>query len=324
MVNAVVLHETGGPEVLQWQKVELADPAPGEALVRHTAVGLNFIDTYHRKGEFPLPQFPAIVGIEGAGYVEAVGAGVTDVTVGDRVAYTAGIGSYAEKRLVAADRLVPIPEGVSDEQAAAIISKGMTAESMLRRCYEVKPGDTVLIHAAAGGMGLIMTEWCKHLGATVIGTMSTPEKAELAKAAGCDHTILYSREDFVERVRDITDGALCDVVYDSVGETTFLPSVSCVKRRGTLVNYGTSSGPVPDLDMNLAYKAGSIYVTRASVIDFTLTREEVVLSSSTLWDAVTSGGVTINVNQRYPLKEAAQAHRDLEERKTTGSTVLVP
>ena len=324
MTKAIVLHEIGGPEVLKFESVDIADPAADEAIVRHTAIGLNFIDTYHRKGEFPLPGFPAIVGIEGAGIVEDVGANVTDVSPGDRVAYTAGIGSYAEKRIVKADRLVRIPDGISDQDAAGIISKGMTAESMMRRCYRVKAGDTVLIHAAAGGMGLIMSEWCKHLGATVIGTMSTPEKAELARQHGCDHTILYSSEDFVERVREITDGALCDVVYDSVGETTFVPSVACVKRRGTLVNFGTSSGPVPDLDMNLPYRAGSIYVTRASVIDYTVTREEVVESSTALWEAIQSGGVSVNVNQTYALKEAAQAHADLEARKTTGSTVLIP
>ena len=324
MSKAIVLYEIGGPEVFKWEDVDLSAPQKGEALVRHTAIGLNFIDTYHRKGEFPLPSFPAIVGIEGAGIVEEIGEGVTEVNVGDRVAYTAGIGSYAEKRIVKSDRLVRIPEGITDVQAAGIISKGMTAESMLRRCYNVKEGDTVLIHAAAGGMGLIMTEWCKHLGATVIGTMSTPEKAELAKNQGCDHTILYSSEDFVERVKDITDGTLCDVVYDSVGETTFLPSVSCVKRRGTLVNFGTSSGPVPDLDMGLAYRAGSIYVTRASVIDYTITRDEVVESSNALWDAMIAGGVNVHVNQTYELKDAAKAHSDLEARKTTGSTVLIP
>lgn len=324
MSKAIVLHELGGPDVLKWEDFPLAAPADDEAVVRHTAIGLNFIDTYHRKGEFPLPAFPAVVGIEGAGIVEEVGNKVTEVQAGDRIAYTAGIGSYAEKRVVKSDRLVRIPDGISDKDAAGIISKGMTAESMMRRCYRVKEGDTVLIHAAAGGMGLIMSAWCKHLGATVIGTMSTSEKAELARAHGCDHTILYSSEDFVERVREITDGALCDVVYDSVGATTFLPSVSCVKRRGTLVNFGTSSGPVPDLDMGLAYRAGSIYVTRASVIDYTVTREEVVESSSALWEAIQTGGITVNVNQTYALKDAAQAHADLENRKTTGSTVLVP
>jgi NADPH:quinone reductase len=324
MTKAIVLHEVGGPEVLKWEDVDIATPGDDEAVVRHTAIGLNFIDTYHRKGEFPLPAFPAIVGIEGAGIVEDIGKNVTEVSPGDRVAYTAGIGSYAEKRVVKSDRLVVIPEGISDADAAGIISKGMTAESMLRRCYRVKAGDIVLIHAAAGGMGLIMSEWCKHLGATVIGTMSTPEKAELARKHGCDHTILYSRENFVERVREITDGALCDVVYDSVGETTFLPSVECVRRRGTLVNFGTSSGPVPDLDMNLVYRAGSIYITRASVIDYTITRDEVVESSTSLWEAIQSGGVSVNVNQTYALKDAGQAHADLEARKTTGSTVLVP
>ncbi|UWQ35446.1 quinone oxidoreductase (plasmid) [Leisingera sp. M527] len=324
MNKAIVLHELGGPEVLKWENYPLTAPGDDEAVVRHTAIGLNFIDTYHRKGEFPLPAFPAVVGIEGAGIVEEVGKNVTEVKPGDRVAYTAGIGSYAEKRIVKSDRLVHIPDGISDIDAAGIISKGMTAEAMLRRCYRVKEGDTVLIHAAAGGMGLIMSEWCKHLGATVIGTMSTPEKAELARAHGCDHTILYSSENFVERVREITNGELCDVVFDSVGATTFLPSVSCVKRRGTLVNFGTSSGPVPDLDMGLAYKAGSIYVTRASVIDYTVTREEVVESSTALWDVIMAGGVKVNVNQTYALKDAAQAHADLEDRKTTGSTVLIP
>ncbi len=324
MTKAIVLHELGGPEVLKWEDFPLATPGDDESVVRHTAVGLNFIDTYHRKGEFPLPSLPAVVGIEGAGIVEEIGKNVTEVKPGDRVAYTAGIGSYAEKRVVKSDRLVRIPDGISDVDAAGIISKGMTAESMMRRCYSVKEGDTVLIHAAAGGMGLIMSAWCKHLGATVIGTMSTPAKAELARNAGCDHTILYSSEDFVECVKDITNGALCDVVYDSVGATTFLPSVSCVKRRGTLVNFGTSSGPVPDLDMGLAYRAGSIYVTRASVIDYTITRDEVVESSTALWDVIKAGGLSVNVNQTYALKDAAQAHQDLEDRKTTGSTVLIP
>ncbi len=323
MVKAVVIHEIGGPEVLEWQDIDIDDPGTGEALVRHTAVGVNFIDVYHRGGEFPLEKLPAVIGIEGAGIVEAIGDDVTEVEVGDRVAYTAGVGSYAEQRLVAADRLVRIPEGISDVDAAGIISKGITAESMMRRCYKVKDGDTVLIHAAAGGMGLIMSQWCKHVGATVIGTTSTEAKAELAKAHGCDEVILYSKEDFVARTKEITGGALCDVVFDSVGETTFLPSIKCVKPRGTLVNYGTSSGPVPDLDMNLPYFAGSIYVTRASVIHYTVTREEVVGSATALWNVIQSGGITVSVNQTYDLKDAAQAHADLEARKTTGSTVLL-
>ncbi|NIB40832.1 quinone oxidoreductase [Pseudomaricurvus alkylphenolicus] len=324
MVKAMVVRETGGPEVFSWEDIEIADPGAGEALIKHSAIGLNYIDVYHRNGEFPVPSYPAVVGIEGAGVVEAVGPGVNDVAVGDRVAYTAGIGSYAEKRLIAADRLVKIPEGISDVDAAGIISKGMTAESMIRRCYRVKEGDTVLIHAAAGGMGLIMSQWCKHLGARVIGTVSTEKKAEMAREAGCDDVILYSKEDFVARVKELTNGELCDVVYDSVGATTFLPSIQCVKRRGTLVNFGTSSGLVPDLDMSLPYRAGSIYVTRASVIDYTVTREEVVESANAVWDVIKAGGLTVNVNQTYSLKDAAKAHADLEARKTTGSTVLIP
>ena len=308
---------------MRWGDIALPELSPTEAIVKHTAIGLNFIDTYHRGGEFPLSEFPAVIGVEGAGIVEAVGDDVDNVAVGDRVAYTAGIGSYAEKRVVQADRLVSIPDGISEIEAAGIISKGMTAESMLRRVYRVKRGDIVLIHAAAGGMGLIMCAWAKHLGAIVIGTTSSDEKAALARDHGCDHTILYNKEDFVERVREITDGNLCDVVYDSVGATTFLPSLDCLRRRGTLVNYGTSSGPVPDLPMNKLHTMGSLYVTRASVIDYTVTRDEVVESSSALWDAIKAGGLRVSVNQTYDLKDAAKAHADLEARKTTGSTVLL-
>lgn len=308
---------------MRWGQITLPDLSPNDAIVKHTAVGLNFIDTYHRGGEFPLHQFPAVIGVEGAGIVEAIGDDVENVAIGDHVAYTAGIGSYAEKRVVQSDRLVLIPDGISDIEAAGIISKGMTAESMLRRVYTVKHGDIVLIHAAAGGMGLIMSAWAKHLGATVIGTTSSDEKAALARDHGCDHTILYNKEDFVERVKEITHGALCNVVYDSVGATTFLPSLDCLRRRGTLVNYGTSSGPVPDLPMGKLHSMGSLHVTRASVIDYTITRDEVIESSNALWAVLRSGGVKININQTYDLENAVQAHRDIESRKTTGSTVLL-
>ncbi|GAB4346010.1 MAG: quinone oxidoreductase [Gammaproteobacteria bacterium] len=325
MPHAIRIHATGGPEQMQWEEVEVARPGPGEAHVRHEAVGLNYIDVYHRTGLYPLPELPATLGLEGAGVVEAVGEGVTEVAAGDRVAYAGGPpGAYAEERLIPAHRLVKLPDGISTEQAAAMMLQGMTAQYLLRSTFRLEPGQTILLHAAAGGVGLIACQWAKHLGATVIGTVGSPEKAELARAHGCDHTILYREEDFVERVREITGGRGVDVVYDSVGKDTFMPSLDCVRPRGMVVNFGNASGPAPLLDLLLLSQKGSLYVTRPTLMTYTAEREDLVASAEDLFEVVLSGAVRIEVNQRYPLAEAAQAHRDLEARKTTGSTILLP
>jgi len=323
MPKAIRIHETGGPEVLRWEEVEVGRPGPGEALIRQTAIGLNFIDTYHRTGLYPLP-LPAVMGMEGAGMVEEVGAGVTEVKPGDRVAYAGVLGAYTERRLIAADRLVPLPDGVSDIQAAAMMLKGMTAEYLLRRTHRVQRGETILVHAAAGGVGLIMCQWAKHLGATVIGTVGSDEKAELARANGCDHPIVYTRENFTERVRALTGGAGLPVVYDSVGKDTFLGSLDCLRPLGLMVSYGNASGAVPPFNIGLLAQKGSLFLTRPVLMAYTAKREDLLASARALFEVVASGVVKIKLERTWPLEDAASAHRELEGRRTTGSTVLIP
>ncbi len=322
MSKAVRIHEVGGPEVLKFETVEVGDPGPGQALLRQTAAGLNYIDTYQRTGLYPLASFPVILGMEGAGVVEAVGEGVTEVDVGDRVAYSMALGAYAERRLVPAAVLVRLPDGISDDQGAAMMLKGCTAQYLLRRTYRVEAGDTILIHAAAGGVGLIVCQWAKHLGATVIGTVGSADKAALAKAHGCDHAIDYRTENFAERVREITNGAGVPVVYDSVGRDTFTASLDCLQPHGLLVSFGQSSGAIPPFDPGVLAQKGSLFLTRPSLAGYIGTREELEATATELFDVVLSGAVKIEVNQTYPLEEVATAHRNLEARKTTGSTVL--
>jgi NADPH2:quinone reductase len=323
MPKAIRIHETGGPEVLRWEEVEVSRPGPGEALIRQTAIGLNFIDTYHRTGLYPLP-LPAVLGMEGAGMVEEVGAGVADVKPGDRVAYAGVLGAYTERRLIAADRLVPLPDGVSDIQAAAMMLKGMTAEYLLLRTHRVQQGETILVHAAAGGVGLIMCQWAKHLGATVIGTVGSDDKAELARANGCHHPIVYTRENFTERVRALTGGAGVPVVYDSVGKDTFLGSLDCLRPLGLMVSYGNASGAVPPFNIGLLAQKGSLFLTRPVLMAYTAKREDLLASARALFEVVASGVVKIKLERTWPLEDAASAHRELEGRRTTGSTVLIP
>jgi NADPH2:quinone reductase len=324
MVHAIRFAAPGGPEVLKLETVDVGDPGPGQARVRHTAVGLNFIDTYHRSGLYPLP-LPSGVGLEAAGVVVAVGPDVTYLKPGDRVAYAGGApGSYSQERLIAADRLVVIPNGVTDQQAAAMMLKGMTVEYLIRRTFPVKAGMTVLFHAAAGGVGLIAGQWLKALGCTTIGTVGSDAKAELAKANGYDHTIVYTRENFAERVNEITGGAKVPVVFDSVGKDTFAGSLDCLQPRGMLAIFGNGSGPVDAFNINLLAAKGSLYVTRPTLMTYTAKREDLVDSANALFDVVKSGKVKITINQTYPLADATQAHLDLEGRKTTGSTLLIP
>lgn len=325
MSKAIRFHQTGGPEVLQWEDVDVGELQPGEVLLRQTAVGLNFIDTYHRSGLYPVDGLPSGIGLEGAGVVEQVGADVTELRVGDRVAYAGGpIGGYAEQRRFPAGRLVKVPDGVEDQHAAALMLKGLTTHYLLRRTYSVQAGDTILIHAAAGGVGLLACQWAKHLGATVIGTVSTPAKAELAKAHGCEHTILYREENFADRVREITDGEGVPVVYDSVGKDTFADSLKCLKPLGLMVTFGQSSGSVPPVPVHELTAHGSLFLTRPTLATYTATREQLVENSAELFDVVSQGAVKVEVNQTYALQDAAQAHRDLEGRKTTGATILLP
>jgi NADPH2:quinone reductase len=325
MTKAIRIHETGGPEVLRWEDVEVGSPGPGQVGIRHTAVGLNFIDVYHRTGLYPVPGLPSGIGMEAAGVVDAVGDGVTDIAVGQRVAYASGpVGSYAEARLMAANRLVALPDSVSDQQAAAMMLQGMTAQYLLRRTYRVQPGDTILVHAAAGGVGLIACQWAKYLGATVIGTVGTDEKAALAKANGCDHPIVYTRENFVDRVKDITGGAGVAVVYDSVGKATFEGSLDCLKPLGMMASFGNASGAVPPFEPGILAAKGSLFFTRPTLMTYTAKPEDLQAIARELLEVVEAGHVKISVNQTYALKDAAQAHIDLEARKTTGSTVLVP
>jgi NADPH2:quinone reductase len=324
MVQAIRFHETGGPEVLRWEAVEVGEPAPGQARVRHEAVGLNFIDTYHRTGLYPLP-LPSGIGLEGAGVVEAVGDGVSNVAPGDRVAYAGGpVGAYSEARNMPADRLLKLPAAIDFNTGAAMMLQGLTSAYLLRRTYRVQPGDAVLIHAAAGGVGLIACQWAKAIGATVIGTTSSEAKAELARAHGADHIIFYTREDVAKRVREITGGEGVAVVYDGVGKDTFAGSLDSLRPLGMMVSYGNASGPVAPFDPLLLSQKGSIFITRPTLMHYTAKRADLEALGSELFDVVTSGKVKIEVNQRYALKDAAQAHRDLEARKTTGSTILLP
>jgi NADPH2:quinone reductase len=324
MVHAIRVHETGGPDVMRWEAVDTPEPGPGEIVVRHKAVGLNYIDVYFRTGLYKAPTMPFTPGNEGAGDVVAVGDGVSDLKVGDRIAYAATIGSYTEERVIAADKVVKLPDAISYETGAAMMLKGMTAQYLLRRTYRVEPGTTILFHAAAGGVGLIACQWAKHLGATVIGTVGSEEKAELARAHGCDHTINYRNENFVERVRELTGGKGVDVVYDSVGKDAYPGSMDCLRPLGLWALFGQSSGPVPPMDLGILSQKGCLYVTRPTLFVYVARREDLVATANELFDVVASGAVKIEVHQTYALKDAPAAHRDLEGRKTTGATVLLP
>ena len=324
MPKIVRFYQTGGPEVLQWEEASVGEPAAGEVRVRHTAIGVNFIDTYHRTGLYPLP-LPSGIGGEGAGVVEAVGPGVTHVQPGDRVGYAGGPpGSYAEVRVMPADRLLKLPAGISDQQAAAMLLKGMTAQYLIRRTYRVQPGESVLFHAAAGGVGLIACQWLKAIGATVIGTVGSDEKVQLARNHGCDQVINYAREDFAARVREITGGRGVPVVYDSVGKSTFPASLDCLQPRGLLVSFGNSSGPVPLFPLSLLTQTGSLYVTRPTLATYTATRDELEATAEELFAIVQSGQVKIEINHTYKLQNVQQVHADLEARRTTGSVIMLP
>ncbi len=322
MVAAVRVHKTGGPEALTFEEIEVGAPGQGQIKIRQHAAGLNFIDTYFRSGLYPAPSMPFVAGNEGAGEVVAVGPGVSDLKVGDRVAYVHALGGYAAERLLPAERAVKLPDAISYEQAAGMMLKGMTVEYLLNRCFKVEKGMTILIHAAAGGIGLIACQWARHLGATVIGTVGSKEKAELAKANGAAHTILYREEDFVARVKEITGGKLCPVVYDGVGKATFPGSLDCLQPRGLFVSFGNASGPIEGVNLGILAQKGSLYVTRPTLNTYTATREDLVKTANNLFDVVTKGAVKIPINHTYALKDAQQAHRDLEGRKTTGSVIF--
>ncbi len=325
MSKAIRMHETGGPEVLLWEDVEVGTPGPDEVLLEQTAVGLNFIDVYHRTGLYPLEGLPATPGMEAAGKVLAVGEDVHHLQVGESVAYASPpAGAYAERRLMPADRLVSLPEDIDERQAAAMMLQGMTVQYLLRRTYCVEPGEIILFHAAAGGVGLIACQWAKALGAIVIGTVGSEEKAELAKAHGCDHIILYREEDIAARVRELTDGEGVAVVYDSVGKDTFEASLDSLRPMGMLVSFGNASGLVPPFEPGILAQKGSLFLTRPTLMAYTAKRQDLLASANELFNVVRSGDVRIEINQSYPLREAAQAHRDLEARKTSGSTILIP
>jgi NADPH2:quinone reductase len=321
MPHAIRIHETGGPEVLRWEEVEAGAPGPGQVRLRQEAVGLNFIDVYHRTGLYP-QALPFTPGTEGAGIVAAIGPGVADLSVGDRVAYAGPIGAYAEERLIDADRLVKLPDGISSEQAAAAMLQGMTVHMLLRRVHRLEAGETILVHAAAGGVGLILCQWAKALGATVIGTVSTDDKAELARAHGCDHPIVYTRQHFVAEVERITNGAKVPVVYDSVGKDTFAKSLDCLAPRGLMVSFGNASGPVEPISPLVLSQKGSLFLTRPTLFSYVATRAELEAAAAELFAMILDGKVRVEVKQRFPLQDAAAAHRALEARKTTGSTVL--
>jgi NADPH:quinone reductase len=325
MPKAIVIHGTGGPDVLSWEDVTVAEPGPGQVRLRHTAVGVNYIDTYHRSGLYPLPALPAIIGMEAAGVVLDLGPGVPGLQPGQRVAYAAPPpGAYAEERLMPADRLVVLPDSVSDRQAAAMMLQGMTAQYLLRRTYPVQPGDPILVQAAAGGVGSILCQWARHLGAVVIGTVGSDAKAEVARANGCAHTIVYTREDFPSRVREITGGEGVAVVYDGVGQSTIAGSLDCLRPLGMMVSFGNASGPVPALEPALLTQKGSLFFTRPTLMHYTAKADDLQASARELFEVVAAGHVRIAVTGTYPLRDAAQAHRDLEGRKTTGSIVLLP
>ncbi|MES2599725.1 MAG: quinone oxidoreductase [Pseudomonadota bacterium] len=324
MTKAILIEKTGGPEVLQWNDVQVGEPGEGQVRIRQTAIGLNYIDTYQRSGLYPVPM-PGGIGLEAAGVIEAVGPGVSHVKVGDRVAYAGGPpGSYAEKRVMPAAPLVKLPDSVSDQQAAAMMLKGMTVQYLIRRTYKVKAGETVLLHAAAGGVGLIACQWLRALGVTVIGTVSSEAKAALAKANGCTHTILYTKEKFAERVRELTGGAGVPVVYDSVGKDTWDDSLSCLQPLGMMVSFGNTSGPVAPVNIGQLAAKGSLFVTRPILASYTAKPGDLQATASDLFDVIASGKVKAEVAQTFALKEAAEAHRALEGSKTVGSTVLIP
>ena len=324
MAHAIRIHQSGGPEVMQWEEFTPGDPGPGQARVRQSAVGLNYIDTYHRSGLYKLPM-PTGLGSEAAGVVEAVGPGVTEIKSGDRVAYSGGApGAYAEVRVMPVDRLVKLPDGVSDRTAATLMLKGLTTQYLLRQTYQVKSGETILFHAAAGGVGLIACQWARALGVTMIGTVGSDEKAKIAKENGCTHTIVYTREDYVARVKELTNGKGVPVVYDGVGKAMFPSSLDCLSPRGLYVNFGNASGPVPPLDMLMLSAKGSLYVTRPTLVTYTSTRPALLAMADEMFGLVKSGKIVNDARQTYALKDAAQAHRDLEARKTTGSTLLIP
>lgn len=321
MPSAIRVHQPGGPEVLQWEEIEVGDPGPGQVRIRQDAAGLNFIDVYHRTGLYPQP-LPFIPGVEGGGTVEALGDGVDDFAVGDRVAYAGPIGGYAEQRLIDADRLVTLPDSITTEQAAGMMLQGMTVQMLLRSVFPVAKGDTILIHAAAGGVGLIMCQWAKALGVRVIGTVGTEAKAELAAAHGCDHPIVYSKQDFVAEVIRLTDGDKLPVVYDSVGRDTFLRSLDCLRPRGLMVSFGQASGAIEPFNVTQLAQKGSLYLTRPTLFTYTAARDQLTQSAKELFAIVAGGKVRIEVNQCFKLKDAADAHRALESRKTSGSTIL--
>jgi len=323
MSMAIRIHRTGGPEVLVWEQIEVGRPGPGQVRLRHTAVGLNFIDTYHRSGLYPL-ELPAVLGREAAGVVEAVGPEVSGVGVGDRVAFVLAGGSYCEESVVAADRLIALPDSIDDRVAAATMLKGLTARYLVRRTYRVREGDTVLIHAAAGGVGLLACQWAHHLGATVIGTVGSAEKAELARRNGCDHPVIYTEEDFVERVREITGGRGVPVVYDSVGRETFEGSLDCLAPLGLMVSFGNASGAVPPFAIGTLAARGSLFLTRPTLQTYIAEREALLTAAEDLLDLLARGILTAEVRQTYPLAEAARAHRDLEARRTRGASILLP
>ncbi|HEY7552994.1 MAG TPA: quinone oxidoreductase [Hyphomicrobiaceae bacterium] len=323
MVHAIRVHQTGGPEVLTWENVEVGDAGPGQVRLKQHAVGVNYIDTYQRSGLYKLP-LPLIPGNEGAGEVAAVGPGVTEFKVGDRGAYAGAVGGYAEERLMPADRLVKLPDAIDYKTGAAMMLQGMTVRYLLRQTYKVGPGTTMLLHAAAGGIGLIAAQWARHLGATIIGTVGSAEKAKLAKDAGCTHVINYKTEDFVKRTRDLTNGQGVDVVYDGVGKDTYPASLDCLKPLGLWVTFGNASGAITNFDLLGLSSKGSLYATRPTLNTYVAKREDLMANATELFDVVSRGIVKINVNHTYALKDAAQAHRDLEGRKTTGSIVLLP
>ena len=324
MTKAIRIHTPGGPEALVWEDVTVGDPGPGEARVRHTAIGLNYIDTYHRSGANKLP-LPAVIGQEGAGVVVAVGPGVTDVKKGDRVAYAGGpVGAYSEERLIPADRLVPLPEGISDDEAAAMMLKGLTVQYLFRQTKRLQAGDTILFHAAAGGVGLVACQWAKALGVTMIGTVSSDEKAELARSRGCTHTIVYTRENFVDRVKALTGGKGVPVVYDGVGKDTFPGSLDCLSPRGLWVLFGASSGAPPALDMGMLAARGSLYATRPTLFTYSAARADLLAMAREMFDLMKAGKLSAEINQTFPLAKAADAHRALQGRQTTGATLLLP
>jgi NADPH2:quinone reductase len=325
MVAAVRVHKTGGPEVLTFEQIEIGAPGQGQIKLKQHACGVNYIDTYFRMGMYPSPVgLPFVSGNEGAGEVIAVGPGVTDIKVGDRVAYVVGLGGYAQERLMPAERAVKLPDAITYEQAAAMMLKGMTAQYLLRRTFNVKKGDTILVHAAAGGVGVILCQWGNALGATVIGTVGDEAKAKIAKESGAHHTILYRKDDFAEKVKEITGGKLCDVVYDGIGKDTFPKSLDCIRPLGTFASFGSASGQIDAFNINILQTKGSLFATRPTLNNYVAKREDLLATAKDLFDVVASGKVKIPVNQKYALKDAVKAHQDLEGRKTTGSTILIP